>query len=133
VLHYLGLDRDIIQAKCRRLRLYILLVDGGTRVFRKLFDEQISPRDLQTTLSRRDIQRKIESLGKIIGEAQKKLLYPTSGSPNSATFDITLLSCLLRNVCNFTPNDRRWIDKKPKGTTTIEDIVRIREARNEVI
>ncbi|XP_060558554.1 uncharacterized protein LOC132718833 [Ruditapes philippinarum] len=132
-----GLDLHINESKTRRFRLYSLLVDGGTRVFKHIFDDKIPPADLQTVLSNPTTKGKLLYLRtkKVLIDSQEHLLYPSQGSPQSTTFDITLLAILLRNICGFNQFDKRWDDKNPVAAdiSTIADIVRIREARNEVI
>ena len=61
-------------------------------------------------------------------------LYPSPGVyGNSTDFDITLLTRLLRTICNIIPPSAGW-DKPPSNTdhTLAADLVRIRLIRNSV-
>ena len=60
--------------------------------------------------------------------------FPTSGAaPDSQQFDITLLSILLKNICNLIKPTTGWNVMPPVGDTSKSaDIVRIKIFRNEV-
>lgn len=136
LLHiFSGLDLDINESKSRRFRLYSLLVDGGTRVFRNIFDKENPPEQLKKKLS--NVGNRLQELkrGKIINDSEFELLFPSQGDPKSTTFDISLLAVLLRNISGFNPNDASWNVKNPASTdkSVIADIVRIRELRNKVM
>ncbi|KAH3827933.1 hypothetical protein DPMN_129879 [Dreissena polymorpha] len=118
------------------LRLHMLVMEAQ-KVLRAKFDSIIKPAQLTSTL--KGVQKTIDQLnkrGKITNE-QYNSLYPKSPNPNpnSETFDITLLVCLLRNICNLNPNSKVWTEKdntKIKGYTDQENILRIRNLRNKV-
>lgn len=114
------------------LRIQVLLVDGGTMVLRNVFDEKKSHSPLVMCLTQN--QGKFAYLLKrgVINKQQHVLL--TSSSPTLTSFDITLLSCLLRNVCGLkNSNDPIWSSLPAQSDLSIEaDLVRFRSYRNEV-
>ncbi|KAK3578641.1 hypothetical protein CHS0354_002944 [Potamilus streckersoni] len=62
-------------------------------------------------------------------------LYPQASSTpvSSENFDISLLTCLFRNICGLNPPKTGWDDPPLQGDTSLEaDVVRIRLIRNEV-
>ena len=116
-------------------RLCRLLVDVGTQALRDTFDA-IHPRaTLHKILSA--AHPTLQSLRKkrILNPIQWGKVYPTHpSSVSSASFDITLLLVLLRNICSLTPpaSTGSW-DKLPlPGDNSPEaNIARINYYRNE--
>ncbi|XP_068687262.1 NLR family CARD domain-containing protein 3-like isoform X2 [Montipora foliosa] len=117
-------------------RLCRLLVDVGTQVLRDTFDTIHPPATLHKSLSTAHPTLQSLKNKRILNDTQWKNLYPTSpSSVSSASFDITLLMVLLRNVCSLTPpaSTGSW-DKPPNtGDNSPEaNIVRIKYYRNEI-
>ena len=60
-------------------------------------------------------------------------LYPAHSPVSSATFDITLLTVLLRNICGLSPPVTGWDNLPPATKTGIaDDIARMKYYRNTV-
>ncbi|XP_068709717.1 NLR family CARD domain-containing protein 3-like isoform X2 [Montipora foliosa] len=120
-------------------RLCRLLVDVGSQALRDTFDRIHSPATLNRILSSTSAHYPtLQSLRKrrILNPTQWGKLYPTvCSSVSSASFDITLLVVLLRNICGFSPpaSTGSW-DKLPlPGDNSCEaNIARIKYYRNEV-
>ncbi|XP_068732878.1 NLR family CARD domain-containing protein 3-like isoform X2 [Montipora capricornis] len=117
-------------------RLCRLLVDVGTQVLRDTFDTIHPPATLHKSLS--TAHPTLQSLKKkrILNGTQWKSLYPTSpSSVSSASFDITLLMVLLRNICSLTPpaSTGSWDNPPNAGDNSPEaNVVRIKYYRNEI-
>ncbi|XP_053390905.1 uncharacterized protein LOC128553754, partial [Mercenaria mercenaria] len=129
-----GLDLSMCESKIFRLKLYSLLVDGGTRVFKNILDDKLPPSSLKLAIANNTSTIKFLEGKGVINATQLKLLYPSSGPPLSEEFDITLLAILLRNFC-FKTRLPVWSSKgQPPVTDTSPEanIVRIREHRNEI-
>ncbi|XP_068745826.1 NLR family CARD domain-containing protein 3-like isoform X1 [Montipora capricornis] len=120
-------------------RLCRLLVDVGSQALRDTFDRIHSPATLNRILSSTSAHYPtLQSLRKrrILNPTQWGKLYPTvCSSVSSASFDITLLVVLLRNISGFSPpaSTGSW-DKLPlPGDNSCEaNIARIKYYRNEV-
>lgn len=111
------------------------LIDGGTQVLRENFDAIHPPRDLKKHLldpTNHGILKNLKSK-RVLRPVQWKKLYPSVGNPTSASFDITLLSLLLRNICSLPTPANGW-DKEPAATSINQedDIVRVRLFRNNL-
>lgn len=114
-------------------RLSRLLVAGGTTVLRDVFDFIHPPDQLATILKDPANKKLIEA--KRPTKLQRQLLgYSTPGaSVSSASFDISLLSLLLQNICGFSPPGTGWSSMPPESNTLLSaDIIRIRMLRNEI-
>ncbi|XP_068670277.1 nucleotide-binding oligomerization domain-containing protein 2-like isoform X8 [Montipora foliosa] len=119
-------------------RLCRLLVDVGTQALRDTFDTIHPPATLPKILSSVAHHTSLQGLRKkrILNPTQWGKLYPTHpSSVSSASFDITLLMLLLRNICSLTPpaSTASW-DKLPlPGENSPEaNIARIKYYRNQV-
>ncbi|XP_053391268.1 E3 ubiquitin-protein ligase DZIP3-like, partial [Mercenaria mercenaria] len=124
------------EEKADCFRLLSLIVDGGTLVLRYRFDQAIPPNDLQNTLNDANRRGKLNNLfkRKVLTQSQWDLLYPATGQPSSANFDVTLLTCLLRHICGLNEQSNAWSCIPPSFDVSIEaDITRLRTFRNEVI
>ena len=122
-----------LQEKANFTRLCRLLVDKGTEALRKTLDAIHPPANLPAVLnaSRRSL------LGlkfKVINIYQWDLLFPPSGNPpDSKTFDVTLLTVLLRNICGLPPPATGWNTMPPVADRSQEaNITRIKLLRNQV-
>ncbi|XP_068700169.1 NLR family CARD domain-containing protein 3-like [Montipora foliosa] len=116
-------------------RLCRLLVDVGTQALRDTFDTMHPPATLPKVLSSAH-PTLLFLKKKVLNPTQWGKLYPTHpSSVSSASFDITLLMVLLRNICSLTPpaSTGSW-DKLPlPGENSPEaNIARIKYYRNQV-
>ena len=116
-------------------RLCRLLVDVGTQALRDTFDAIHPPANLHAVLAKyktstlEPLKRK-----KVLHETQWGELFPVKPtSVSSASFDITLITVLLRNICNLSPPAWGW-DKLPHSSdmSPEADIVRVKYYRNNV-
>ena len=116
-------------------RLCRLLVDGGTRVLRDVFDLIHSPSTLHATLHSVPVHSTLKGLRakRVLSKQQWNKLYPARTRVTSGSFDITLLFVLLRNICGLTPPPTGW-DKPPVATDLSReaDLARVKYYRNEL-
>ena len=113
-------------------RLSRLLVNKGTQALRATFDVMYRPSTLTAVLNtNKAILQKLRY--KVINPSQWKLLYPSSGPPDSQSFDVTLLTVLLRNICGLTRPASGWDALPPDSDTSVAaNIARIKFYRNQV-
>ncbi|KAL9961934.1 hypothetical protein ACROYT_G030978 [Oculina patagonica] len=122
------------EEKTNGAKLSRLLIDGGTTVLKNAFDNYHPPANLAADLN---VQYKT-LLGlfrrRILHKSQwDKLFPPTGATPDSKTFDITLLFFLLTNICGLTPPPSGWHSKPPPSDTSLEaNLARIKFFRNEL-
>ncbi|XP_076078806.1 uncharacterized protein LOC143048821 [Mytilus galloprovincialis] len=113
------------------IRLALLLRGVTPRAVRTFFDKEFPPTFLPSTLNKN--YNTLNGLFKkrILNQAQWNLLFPTNGVPNSQTFDVTLMICLIRNLTSVTPPINGF-DKLPLPgeTTPGSDLARIKWYRN---
>ena len=112
-------------------RLCRLLVDVGSQALREKFDSIHAPGNLHTELARS--KTTIQSL-RIVNPSQWSKLYPAvPSSLSSASFDITLLVVLLKNICGLKPPVTGW-DRlpSPADTSSEADIARVKYFRNTI-
>ena len=117
-------------------RLCRLLVDVGSQVLRSTFDRIHPPATLHTVLGRTSkyyARLLLLRKRKVLNLTHWKKLFPTHSSVSSADFDISLLTLLLRNICDLYPPPTGW-DLLPSAcdTSTSADIARVRYYRNTV-
>ena len=120
--------------KTNGAKLSRLLIDGGTTVLKNAFDKNHPPANLAV-----DLNLKYKTLlslfrRRILNKSQwDKLFPPSGGTPDSKTFDITLLFLLLTNICGLTPPPSGWHSKPPPSDITLEaNLARIKIFRNEL-
>jgi len=119
-------------------RLCRLLVDVGGQALRDTFNRIHDPAKLHSVLAAGTPEcSKLQSLRKrgIIRPDQWGKLYPTiPASVSSASFDITLVTVLLRNICNLRPPAVTGWDKLPSTSdmSTEANIARVKFYRNTV-
>ena len=118
--------------KTNGAKLSRLLVDGGTTVLRKIFDQH-HPRALLTA----DLNSNYSILNnllrrRVLNSSQWDKLFPPDGTePASKTFDITLLFVLLTNICGLIPPPSGWHTNPPPSDTSQEaNLLRVKLYRN---
>ena len=115
-----------------------LLVDVGSQVLRSTFDTIHPAATLHTVLGSTSVHyATLQSLyrgrRKVLNPTQWGKLYPTHSPVSSATFDITLLTVLLRNICGLGPPANGWDRLPPVINISIaDDIARVKYYRNTV-
>ena len=118
-------------------RLCRLLVDVGSKALRDTFDKIHPPSTLHGVLTSSVHYPTLQSLykgrKKVLNPTQWGKLYPKHLRVTSASFDITLLTVLLRNICGLSPPTKGWDSLPPStDTSTADDIARVKYYRNTV-
>ena len=120
--------------KTNGAKLSRLLIDGGTMVLRNIFDGYHPPENLHANLNANygtlnDLLRR-----RVLHRPQWHLLFPPGGAtPDSNTFDITLLFLLLTNICGLSPPPSGWHTKPSASDPSVEaNLARIKFFRNEL-
>ena len=124
-----------LQEKANFTRLSKLLVDKGTEAFRNTLDAKYPPANLPAVLNANRISLlKLKLKPRVINNPHWDLLFPPSGDPpDSKTFDVTLLTVLLRNICGFRSPATGWNTMPPDADRSPQaNIVRIKLFRNQV-
>ncbi|CAG2184484.1 unnamed protein product [Mytilus edulis] len=93
----------LVEEEENYIRLALLLKGVSPRAVRNFFDKEFPPTYLPSTLNKNyntlyDLFKK-----RILNQAQWNLLFPKNGVPDSKTFDVTLMICLIRNLTSVTP------------------------------
>jgi len=115
-------------------RLCRLLVDVGTQALRDKFNAIHPPANLHIVLAGNKTTLQSLTARKVLNPTQWGKLFPViPSSVSSASFDITLLMVLLRNLCGLASPTSGW-DALPAATdVSLEaDIARIKYFRNTV-
>ena len=122
-----------LQEKANFTRLSRLLVDKGTEALRITLDAIHAPANLPAVLNANRATLLRLKPG-IINDTQWDLLFPPSGDPpDSKTFDVTLLTILLRNLSGLPPPATGWNAMPPDTDNSVEaNITRIKLFRNQV-
>ena len=112
-----------------------LLIQKTTEVLRNKFHQHFSnnPSTLYQELSAH--RQRLTSLlsRRIIYQDQYSLLFPANGLTDSGSFDICLLTCLLRSLCGLPAPATGWCAVPlPTDQTESAHLVRIRIGRNKV-
>ena len=120
--------------KTNGAKLSRLLIDGGTMVLRKIFDRYHPPANLLADLNANYHTLNNLLRRRVLHKPQWDLLFPPGGAtPDSNTFDITLLFLLLTNICGLTPPPSGWHTKPLPSDTSVEaNLARIKFFRNEL-
>ena len=121
-------------------RLCRLLVDLGSKALRDTFDKVHPPSTLHGVLlsNKPTLQPLYTGVGKkkvkkVLNPTQWGKLYPVHSPVTSTSFDITLLTVLLRNICGFSCPSAGWDSlPAPTDTSTADDIARVKYYRNTV-
>ena len=118
--------------KTNGAKLSRLLIDGGTTVLRMIFDRYHPPANLLADLNANFLALDNLLRKRVLHRPQWDLLFPPGGAtPDSNTFDITLLFLLLTNICGLFPPPSGWHTKPPPGDTSLEaNLARIKFFRN---
>ncbi len=122
-----------LQEKANFTRLSRLLVDKGNEALRNTLDTIHYPANLPAVLNaNRTSLLKLKP--RLINDIQWDLLFPPSGNPpDSKTFDVTLITVLLRNICGLLPPATGWNTMPPVADRSQEaNITRIRLLRNQI-
>ena len=120
--------------KTNGAKLSRLLIDGGTTVLRMIFDRYHPPANLLADLNANFLALDNLLRKRVLHRPQWDLLFPPGGAtPDSNTFDITLLFLLLTNICGLFPPPSGWHTKPPPSDTSLEaNLARIKFFRNEL-
>ena len=120
--------------KTNGAKLSRLLIDGGTTVLRSVFDRYHPPANLAAGLNVNYVTLRNLSRKKVLHPPQWDLLFPPGGTtPDSKTFDITLLFLLLTNICGLSRPLSGWHKPPPSSDTSLEaNLARIKLYRNEL-
>ena len=120
--------------KTNGAKLSRLLIDGGTMVLRTIFDRYHPPTNLLAALNANYHTLNNLVRSRVLHKPQWDLLFPPGGAtPDSNTFDITLLFLLLTNICGFSTPPLGWNTKPLPSDTSVEaNLARIKFFRNEL-
>ncbi|XP_078376274.1 uncharacterized protein LOC144659657 isoform X1 [Oculina patagonica] len=120
--------------KTNGAKLSRLLIDGGATVLRTIFDGYHPPANLLADLHANYLTLNNLLRRRVLHRPQWDLLFPPSGAtPDSNTFDITLLFLLLTNICGLSRPLSFWHSKPPPSDTSFEaNLARIKFFRNEL-
>ena len=120
--------------KTNGAKLSRLLIDGGSTVLRKIFDGYHPPANLLADLNANYHTLNNLLRRRVLHKPQWDLLFPPDGAtPDSNTFDITLLFLLLTNICGLCPPSSGWHTKPPASDTSFEaNLARIKLFRNKL-
>ena len=115
-------------------KLSRLLIDGGTRVLKNLFNTYYPPANLVPGLNAKYLILNDLLRRKVLFRKQWDLLFPSSGDiPDSNTFDISLLFILLTNICGLSPPSSGWHAKPASNDTSLAaNIAYLKYFRNEL-
>ena len=121
--------------KTNHIMLIRLIIDGGTMARRKTFDRFHPPSSLLSSLNANYPILNNLLRRRVLHITQWDLLFPPDGAtPDSETFDITLLFLRLSNICGLTPPLAGWHRRPPLSDTSLEaNITRIKYFRNMVL
>ncbi|XP_028412107.1 uncharacterized protein LOC114534835 [Dendronephthya gigantea] len=123
---------DPLKAKANYSRVCHLLVDKANNALRNALHAVHPPSTLASVLNANRATLQRIRYG-VIKASQWYLLFPTSGTPDSKNFDITLLTVLLRNICGLSAPATGWNVMPPISDTSISaNILRVKMFRNEV-
>ena len=124
---------SVLEERANFTRLCRLLVDKGTKALRIALDGRHPPANLPHVLNANTAKLKQLKHRGIIDDSQMDLLFPPSGdSPDSKTFDITLINILLRNFCGLPCPATGWNTMPPDTDNSFgANIARIKLMRNK--
>ena len=114
-------------------RLTRLLIAGGTSILKEVFDSIHPPSTLPAVLSISAVKAQLK--GARLTKPQRDCLYPAPAGcyGRSSDFDITLLFCLLRQICGLTSPPLGWDELPATADQTVSaDLARVKFYRNTV-
>ncbi|XP_063404021.1 ankyrin-3-like [Mytilus trossulus] len=113
------------------VRMCLLMTGISTRAARIVFDHEMAPSCLNSTLNKKyNILKKLRNEGKI-NQIQWNLLFRNKPDvPDSKTFDVTLMITLLRHLTDLTPPGGYDLLPSSNETTPLSDLARIKYYRN---
>ncbi|XP_052075453.1 uncharacterized protein LOC127712894 [Mytilus californianus] len=115
------------------IRLALLLKGVSPRAVRTYFDREFPPTHLPSTLNKNYNTLYGLKLNRVLNQAQWKLLFPRNGVPDSTTFDVTLMICLIRHLTSVNqPINGFGSLPLPVETTAGPDLARIKWYRNNL-
>ncbi|XP_076082214.1 uncharacterized protein LOC143052933 [Mytilus galloprovincialis] len=115
------------------VRLALLLKGVTPRAVRTYFDREFPPTYLPSTLNTNYNTILDLKLKRVINQAQWNLLIPRNGIPDSKTFDVTLMICLIRNLTSINQPVNGFDSLPLPGETTPgSDLARIKYYRNKL-
>ncbi|XP_063448361.1 uncharacterized protein LOC134727895 [Mytilus trossulus] len=113
------------------VRLALLLKGVAPRAVRIYFDRTFPPTYLPSTLNTYYDTLDTLKFRRVLNQTQWNLLFPTNGVPDSTTFDVTLMICMIRNLASIIqPIDGFDRLPLPVETTPGADLARIKWYRN---
>ena len=120
--------------KTNGAKLSRLLIDGGTTVLRNVFDRYHPPAKLAADLNLQYTTLLSLFRRRILNKSQWDKLFPPSGAtPDSNSFDVTLLFLLLTNICGLSPPPSGWHTKPSPSDISLEaNLARVKFFRNEL-
>ena len=120
--------------KTNGTKLSRLVIDGGTTVLRKIFDQHHPPANLSSSLTANySILQNLLRRRVLNGHQWDKLFPPGGRIPDSNTFDITLLFLLLTNICGLSPPPTGWHSKPSPNDKSLEaNLARVKFFRNRL-
>ena len=123
----------ILQEEANFTRLSKLLVDKGTEALRNTLNAIHPAANLAAALNANKATL-LRLKPRVINDLQWDLLFPPSGNPpDSKAFDVSLLTVLLRNICEFSAPATGWNTMPPHADRSPQaNFTRIRLFRNEV-
>ena len=103
-------------------------------VLRKIFDRYHPPANLQANLNANYGTLNNLLRTRVLRRSQWHLLFPPGGgTPDSNTFDISLLFLLLNSICGLSPPPSGWHTKPSVSDASVEaNLARIKFFRNEL-
>ena len=121
--------------KTNLIKLMRLVIDGGAMVLRNVFDRYHPPANLAASLNRNYVILANLFKKKVLFQFQWDRLFPPGGAtPDSETFDTSLLFVLLTNICGLSPPLSGWHRKPVPSDTSLEaNIVRCKNFRSMML
>ncbi|CAC5364245.1 unnamed protein product [Mytilus coruscus] len=115
------------------VRICLLLSGISQRAARSFFDTEFVPSCLYQSFKKEYKTLYGLKQEKTINQSQWNRLFPLKGSPDSKTFDVTLIILLLRNLTDLKP-PKRGFDNLPlaSDTTPSADLATIKYYRNYI-
>ena len=113
-------------------RVTRLLIGGGTKLLREIFDLRCPPKNLSKILRQTPTKNQLKSAR--LTKPQWDCLYPSPGVyGKSAEFDVTLLFKLFRTICSLSPPVTGWDALQPSTDHGLSaDLARIKYYCNSV-